>query len=255
MPAKESSAANATSVSTPSACSCAVTAASVSDNAGGIHLLSQISATHPRIIKPGLGLRNSVLLHERCFLAVEGETEQQSIPLLFRLSQGLSLQAAGIALWACENNEGALHLARYLVKHQRTVMLMIDADSRNNKLLKDERLRRAGLDLATQVSYVGEAQGRNELEELSTDEQWTVAANQHWPRPAPQTWSPDDFAAHRDGKRFSEGVFRMIRDQAQERSPSGKPDMLYSLTTTLQGAEDVPQQLREVFAQLQQLAH
>ncbi|MFK4599682.1 ATP-dependent nuclease [Streptomyces pristinaespiralis] len=98
-------------------------------------------------IAAALGLRNSVLLHERCFLAVEGETEQQSIPLLFRLSQGLSLQAAGIALWACDNNEGALHLASYLVKHERTVMLMIDADSRDNKLLKDARLRRAGLDL------------------------------------------------------------------------------------------------------------
>ncbi|WP_030855160.1 hypothetical protein [Streptomyces sp. NRRL S-475] len=61
-----------------------------------------------------MGLRNSVLLHERCFLAVEGPTEQQCVPLLFRLSQGLPLQAAGIALWACDNNEGALHLAGYL---------------------------------------------------------------------------------------------------------------------------------------------
>ncbi len=48
-------------------------------------------------IAAAVGLRNSVLLHERCFLAVEGPTEQQCVPLLFRLSQGLPLQAAGIA--------------------------------------------------------------------------------------------------------------------------------------------------------------
>ncbi|MFE6840046.1 ATP-dependent endonuclease, partial [Streptomyces sp. NPDC057705] len=220
----------------------------VDDSHDGIDFhLGQIAAA--------LGLRNSVLLHERCFLAVEGETEQQSIPLLFRLSQGLSLQAAGIALWACENNEGALHLARYLVKHQRTVMLMIDADSRDNKLLKDERLRRAGLDLEKQVSYIGEAQGYRELEELFTDEQWAAAANRHWPRSAGQNWSPDDFAVHRNGGKFSGKVLNMLKERAEHQSPGGKPDMVYKLTTTLRHAQDVPQQLRDAFEQLQRLAH
>ncbi|MFE5593330.1 ATP-dependent endonuclease [Streptomyces sp. NPDC056549] len=209
--------------------------------------LSQIAAS--------LGLRNSVLLHERCFLAVEGDTEQKSLPLLFRLSQNMSLQAAGIALWGCENNEGALHLASYLVKHQRTVMLMIDADSRTNKLFKDERLRRAGLDLEKHVSYVGEADGFNELEELFTDEQWAAAANTHWPRPAPQNWQADDFTAHRASKKFSARILDMIQTQARDNSPNGKPAMVYGLVSTLTTAQDVPRQLRDIFADLQELAH
>ncbi|MFD6343113.1 ATP-dependent endonuclease [Streptomyces roseolus] len=206
-------------------------------------------------IAASLGLRNSVLLHERCFLAVEGDTEQKSLPLLFRLAQNMSLQAAGIALWGCENNEGALHLASYLVKHQRTVMLMVDADSRTNKLFKTERLQRTGLDLEQQVSYVGEAEGYNELEELFSNEQWTAAANTLWPKPAPQTWHPDDFEAHRDGKKFSARVLDMIKKEAEDNSPNGKPAMVYGLATTLTIPEDVPRQLREIFAQLQQLAH
>ncbi|MFI1191250.1 ATP-dependent nuclease [Streptomyces californicus] len=206
-------------------------------------------------IAAALGLRNSVLLHERCFLAVEGETEQQCIPLLFRLSQRLSLQSAGIALWACENNEGALHLARYLVQRKRSVMLMIDADSRTNKLFKDEKLRKAGLDLDKQVAYVGEALGFNELEELFTDERWATAANQRWPRPAPLTWSAEDFTAHRGTKKFSARVLDMIKSEAAEASPNGKPAMLNGLVTTLTTPEDVPQQLRDVFKQLQELAH
>ncbi|MGW7473831.1 ATP-dependent nuclease [Streptomyces cyaneofuscatus] len=206
-------------------------------------------------IATALGLRNSVLLHERCFLAVEGETEQQCIPLLFRLSQKLSLQSAGIALWACENNEGALHLARYLVQRKRSVMLMIDADSRTNKLFKDERLRKAGLDLDKQVAYVGEALGFNELEELFTDERWAAAANLRWPRAAPRSWSAEDFAAHRRTKKFSARILDMIKREAAEASPNGKPAMLNGLVTTLTAPEDVPQQLREVFGQLQELAH
>ncbi|MFD4231357.1 ATP-dependent endonuclease [Streptomyces sp. NPDC058545] len=204
-------------------------------------------------IAAAVGLRNSVLLHERCFLAVEGPTEQQSVPVLFRLSQGLSLQAAGIALWACGNNEGALHLAGYLVKHHRTVMLMVDADSRINKHFKTEKLIKAGLDLAKQVSYVGEADGLNELEELFTDEQWAAAANVHWPRQPGNPWSAGDFAAHRGGK-FSTLILDMIKQQAQENSPNGKTDMVYSLVTTLTTAQDVPQQLRDIFTEVQKLA-
>jgi energy-coupling factor transporter ATP-binding protein EcfA2 len=204
-------------------------------------------------IAAALGLRNSVLLHERCFLAVEGDTEQQSVPVLFRLSQKISLQAAGIALWECENNEGALHLARYLIKHQRTVHLMVDADSRSNKLFATERLKRFGIDPATQVSYVGEADGFNELEELFDDQVWAATANRHWPR-SQTPWEPGDFAAHRSGK-FSSGILKMIKEGAAEKSPNGKPAMLYALTAGLQKPEDVPKQLRQVFAELQALAH
>ncbi|OEJ21644.1 hypothetical protein AS594_39700 [Streptomyces agglomeratus] len=210
---------------------------------------------HLAQIAASLGLRNSVLLHERCFLAVEGETEQRSVPLLFRLSQGMSLQAAGIALWGCENNEGALHLARYLVKHKRTVMLMIDADSRTNKLFRDERLRKAGLNLEKQVSYVGETLGFNELEELFTDEQWATAANTRWPRPYPETWSAADFTAHRGAKKFSERILHMIKQQADKNSPNGKPDMVYGLTTTLTVKEEIPRQLRDFFSHVQKMAH
>ncbi|MGW4034538.1 ATP-dependent nuclease [Streptomyces sp. NPDC004838] len=216
------------------------------DTHNGIDLhLGQVAAA--------VGLRNSVLLHERCFLAVEGPTEQQCVPLLFRLAQGLSLQAAGIALWACGNNEGALHLAGYLVKHGRTVHLMVDADSRTNKQFKEDRLIKIGLDPRTQISYVGEAENYNELEELFDDDLWAQTANTHWPRPQGETWSAQDFAAHRDGK-FSSGILTMIKERAGETSPNGKADMLYGLVSLLKNKDEVPSQLRKVFSEIQALA-
>ncbi|MGW4227606.1 ATP-dependent nuclease [Streptomyces bauhiniae] len=216
------------------------------DTHDGIDLhLGQVAAA--------VGLRNSVLLHERCFLAVEGPTEQQCVPLLFRLAQGLSLQAAGIALWACGNNEGALHLAGYLVKHGRTVHLMVDADSRTNKQFKEDRLIRIGLDPRTQISYVGEAENYNELEELFNDDLWAQTANTHWPRPPGQTWSAQDFAAHREAK-FSSAILAMIKERAVETSPNGKADMLYGLVSLLKHKDEVPPQLREVFREIQALA-
>lgn len=71
----------------------------------------------------------------------------------------------------------------------------------------------------------------------------------------PQAWHPDDFTAHRDGKKFSARILDMIKNDAEGNSPNGKPAMVYGLASTLTTPEDVPRQLREIFTHLQQLTH
>ncbi|MFB7983524.1 ATP-dependent nuclease [Streptomyces vinaceus] len=212
-------------------------------------------------IAAAVGLRNSVLLHERCF-PVEGETEQQAFPLLFRLCEGLSLQAAGIALWACFNNEGALHLARYLVKQGRTVMLVVDADSRNvNKsIFKAPKLTQFfGTGASRYVKFLGEPQDDdpqgemfNELEELFTDGVWARVANKIWPKDD-STWQPTDFAALRGQGKFSAEVQQMLQSGSGS-GPGGKPRMMSDLAMALDDPKDVPKQLRSVFKELRRVA-
>jgi len=206
---------------------------------------------HLREISASVGLRNTVLLHERCFLAVEGDTEQQCIPLLFRRSEGLSLQAAGVALWACGNNEGAFLLAQYLVKHGRAVLLMVDSDSDSLKLFKEDNLIRVfGKQKEKIVKLVGDEKVR-ELEALFSDETWASVANEKWP--CEGGWSPSDFAALRYEGKFSKAVEMKLRERS-EFGPSGKPEMMYHLASSLTRPEDVPAQLREIFSQLRELA-
>jgi putative ATP-dependent endonuclease of the OLD family len=211
-------------------------------------------------IAAALGLRNSVLLHERCFLAVEGETEQQAFPLLFRLCEGLSLQAAGVALWACFNNEGALHLARYLVERKRTVILVVDADSRNlpKSIFKPEKLQRHfGRNVSDYVKFVGEienpgAESVLELEALFTDDVWASVANKIWPKEE-GFWLPTDFHSHRIGNKFSRDVHEMILS-GSNKGPSGKPEMMYKLASALETPDQVPDQLRNIFSEVRNLA-
>jgi len=209
---------------------------------------------HLRKIAASLGLRNSVLLHERCFLAVEGETEQRALPLLFRLSEGLSLQSAGIALWGCFNNDGALHLARYLVQHGRTVMLMVDADSRERpkSIFTQSRLTEFfGSQVDDVVTMIGEPDGFRELEEVFDDNLWATAANDIWPRDLP--WTTEDFTQHRSARKFSEAVLEMVKT-GSEQGPTGKPQMMYELAAALTEPEQVPSQLRKAFSDLRILA-
>ncbi|MET8330069.1 AAA family ATPase [Streptomyces sp. NPDC005181] len=228
----------------------------------GAGLLGDDIDEHLGKIAAAVGLRNSVLLHERCFLAVEGETEQRAFPLLFRLCEGLSLQAAGIALWACFNNEGALHLARYLAKKGRTIMLVVDADSRSvsKGIFKTAKLTQFfGPHASRYVKFLGEpdpdAPGEdqfNELEEIFKDDVWARVANKIWAKNE-GTWSAADFAALRGQRKFSEAVKETLQTHSPD-GPGGKPEMMYELAMALDNPSDVPEQLRTVFAQLRTLA-
>lgn len=97
---------------------------------------------HLGAVAAALGLRNTVLLHERLFVGVEGISEQSAFPILFRLATGNHLESCGIALWACRNNEGATDFAKFPVEHERQVVFIIDSDSKSAKrnVFSDKKL-------------------------------------------------------------------------------------------------------------------
>lgn len=208
---------------------------------------------HLGAIAASVGLRNSVLLHERCFLAVEGPSEQQAFPLLFRLAEGMALQSAGIALWACGGNDGALNLAKYLVEHHRTVVLAIDADSASKKLFKEARLKDVfGARMNELVEFIGKDTGEQEFEATFVDEVWTKVANEIWPKQE-GAWSEIDFRNLRTEGKFSENVHLLLKE-GSESGPSGKASMMTELAAHLTDRADIPDTLLSLFRRLRKLA-
>ncbi len=201
---------------------------------------------HLGAVAAAVGLRNSVLLHERCFLAVEGDTERQSLPILFSLSEGLPLQAAGIALWSCGGNAGALRLAEYLHEHGRNVLLVLDADSaeQDAAFRRDNLTRRFGDDRVLVLE--------DEVEELFDDTTWAATANEAWPR-RDRHWSPEDFAALRGQRKFGDRVSSLLREHG-EGAPPRKSSLAAEVALRLRRPDDVPRELRAVFARLRRLA-
>lgn len=205
--------------------------------------------SHLGAIAASVGLRNTVLLHERLFVGVEGESEARALPVLFKLATGRHLESCGIAVWPCGNNEGARRFAEFLHKHGRNVVFLVDEDSKANSkhVFGPDKLRSVGLDPNRQCLYLGDP---NEIEEIFTDEQWAAAANASWVRTTGDCspWTPEEFRAHRGGK-YSKDILDMIRLESEE-APAGKPDMLVGLALNLKCAEDVPVDLREKFQRL-----
>lgn len=207
---------------------------------------------HLGAIAASVGLRNTVLLHERLFVGVEGDSEARALPVLFKLATGRHLESCGIAIWPCRNNEGARDFAKFLHDHGRNVAFLVDEDSKRNSkhVFSPSKLTSSGFDPDTQCLYVGYP---NEIEDTFTDTQWADAANKLWPHCEAETgraWLPGDFAVHREpGKKFSGGVLEMVRTYSVS-GPSGKPEMLVGLALSLSLPSDVPQDLREKFEHL-----
>lgn len=211
--------------------------------------------SHLGAIAASVGLRNTVLLHERLFVGVEGDSEARALPVLFKLATGRQLESCGIALWPCRNNEGALRFAEFLVSHGRQVVFLVDEDSRTGAkhIFNDEKLRAAGLDPNQHCLYIGDPM---EIEDVFSDEQWALTANTIWPRDGDgepsETWAAADFSAHR-GTKFSKGILEMIQ-RGSTRAPSGKPAMLGDLALDLQRPDQIPAALVDRFNELMKRA-
>jgi Overcoming lysogenization defect protein-like, TOPRIM domain len=204
-------------------------------------------------LSTAMGLRTSVLLHERCFLAVEGQTEEQTFPLLFRLAMGKPMQSAGIALISGNGNDGALKVTEFLIKHNRNVVFIVDADSATNtgcsKQFNLEKLRSNGVE-DRQVHFIG---APNELEELYSDNQWSETANATWPRQDGHPWTAGDIATLRGDGKFSDKLKKLIWMNARK-GPASKQEMNMKLVLRLCTPDEVPQQLREKFQAVARLA-
>jgi putative ATP-dependent endonuclease of OLD family len=188
-----------------------------------------------------MGLENSMMFHERCFLVVEGPSEMNALPLLFRLwhPDNVGLIDAGIRLLNGENNAGARHFAKFLNDNGRNIVFMLDSDSRANPpncLFTAESLERAGFDIECQAFFVG----TREFEDAFGDELWTRVGNAAWPPRDKPEWSSDDFATLRSQKgKFSDQLCGLFR--------ASKPEIAYQLAKTVSDRSDIPSEIQTCF--------
>ncbi|MGA5729078.1 ATP-dependent nuclease [Streptomyces seoulensis] len=202
---------------------------------------------HLSTIATTLGFRNSVLLHERFFVAVEGVSETSAFPILFRKHAGFPIQSAGICLWAGGSNEGALRFARFLKDHGRDVAFVVDKDSRTNQkhVFRDNKLKEHGFDLTTECLYLGSP---NEFEDLYTSDDWAETANALWkPNTERGPWVPEEIEELRAGK-FSSQLLALFKGGSPD-GPKSKEELMVGIAAHLP-KDRIPAALTTAFESL-----
>jgi len=209
---------------------------------------------HLGAIAASVGLRNTVLLHERLFVGVEGDTERAALPALYLSWRKRHLESAGIAIWNCGNNEGALAFAQFLNLHGRNVAFLVDSDSReNSKNFTPHALTKFGLDAEKHAIYIG---APNEFEDTFPDEVWAACASEKWPRMDARPWHASDFSALRSppARKFSDGVVKMFHEHF-EGAPVKKAQLAVELAHFMaEKSIPLPESIRLAFEELEKRA-
>ena len=204
-------------------------------------------------ISKNMGLRNSVMLHERCFLTIEGQTEIAALPVLFYKKYGMPLQSAGICLINGENNYGARMLVKFLNTNRRQVIFLVDTDAvttdSTSKIFTPASFQVDGIDESTQVHYIG----AKEFEDAFSDDLWARMAQTNYPKQSGILWSAVDFASLRVNPKFSKAVQGLIQMEANVEEPS-KLDLGFKLAQCI-NADEIPLAIIKCLEQANKLAN
>jgi predicted ATP-dependent endonuclease of OLD family len=185
-----------------------------------------------------MGLKNSIMLNERCFLAVEGETEIHSLPILFKKLRGFSLQAGGIRLINGEGCGGVRSLAKFLNNNRRNVIFLLDRDSKDNpnSVFTPDKLRADGFNIEEQVFFVG----TKEYEDAFSDEVYERAAATYWPKHDQSPWSRQEFSVLRTLDNFCDELVKLVRRNTH--TNMSKPEIGLSVAKAINTTE-IPKEI------------
>lgn len=184
----------------------------------------------------GLGLRNSVLLDERIFLVVEGETEEGAIPAMFPLATGRSLTSAGVTLLNTRGS-GSVRQIVDLVRREwgRRVILLADEDQR-------EKVEKWGESLflteGDDLFFIG----TKEFEDAFSDETWLAVLREQFALEDEEDWTLEEVQQARE-HRNGMGVGLVILVSRRRGARVTKPDLGFALGGMLDDVSLFPRAL------------
>lgn len=189
----------------------------------------------------GLGMRNSVLLSEKCFVVVEGPTEERALPILFKKMTGETLPGAGITLVNTDGVGSVRRLVEVLIRQlNRSVVVLVDGDARHSPgRINDAWLSEMQLTEGTSGFFVG----AKEFEDAFEDEVWLRVAKEWFQIDDGSSWQLSDFSyARADEHGMGQALENLFSRRL--RSRVSKPQIGEALARTVTD-DEIPEVIRK----------
>jgi len=158
-----------------------------------------------------LGITNSLMFYEDCFILVEGETEENALPLFYRILYGHSLLEDGINIINVRG-KGAFKEFLKLLSHNKQELSVFfmdndcsddDEDAMTEQVLKDCGFPNEFCE--ERIIMVGD----KEFEDLFSFSILAKAFNIKWPK-IDGEWREEDFSDIDTSKKFSNELKKLI---------------------------------------------
>jgi putative ATP-dependent endonuclease of OLD family len=167
-----------------------------------------------------LGITNSILFYEHCYIIIEGSTEENALPIFYHRLYGHSMIEDGIRLINIEGNGGKKGLLKLLGKNrQQLTIAFLDSDTKTNKDFDETGFARDRNN--DYLIYIGQ----KEFEDSFSDETICSCLNEVWPRIDNETWTSAHLSGIRSesNKKFSDGLMGLIYLNSESDISNTKP--------------------------------
>jgi hypothetical protein len=199
-----------------------------------------------------LGITNTVMFYERCFVLIEGETEEYALPIIYRNLFGRSLLEDGIRLINLKGNGATGEFLRLLGRNRQRLAIAFldrdtnDADRGQRAKLTTDAFQQSGFCdnfISERIIYVGQA----EFEDAFADNVLVRALQYGYPKDEGE-WHQDNIAAIRQENKFSDKIQKLVFHHATNASGKfGKPEFGKYLGRMCTCQADVPEEVMRLF--------
>jgi predicted ATPase len=204
-----------------------------------------------------IGLTNTAILYERGFLIVEGETEDNVLPILYRTLYGRSMTEDGLVIINLHTCSAWKAATKLLLKNRmKMTHFLLDSDCKEEDSsghISEDDLIAFGCSadfLTNQVTYIG----RKEFEDSFPVEVIVAALNEKFPREDGNLWNTAEIQILiEDEGKFSQELLHIVRRRSIKtlRSGATKPTIAVAIARKCAVA-DIPDEIKQALEALRQ---
>lgn len=205
-------------------------------------------------IGQSMGMSNISLFYDRAFLVVEGESEENALPILYQNLYNRTLAQDGIVLVNLHTNGAWKAMLKFLHQNRADMtILLLDQDStvaNGIGIITRDDLVDIGFPeafLETNCHYIG----NKEFEDAFETKDILSVLNAQWPRQDRTDWTLNDVDQFR-GKdnKFSEELKQYVRKNCRQelRNTARKPEIARELARHCTSKTQIPDAILEVFS-------
>lgn len=196
-----------------------------------------------------IGIQNSSMFFEKCFVLVEGESEQNFLPIVYKNIYGESMAENGITIINIKGNGSALDFLKLLIKNKEDrLLLMVDRDSTKinsrsiiNKLKNSIGEVEANKFFKCNVMFIG----KNEFEDCFSNEYIKMVLQKSKYKNCVKNLD-NDIQGLRRGK-FSDNLKNYInKNKDTDVEYITKPILGTLLAESIFNTQDLPEDLKQV---------
>ncbi len=203
-----------------------------------------------------LGITNTLMFYENCFILVEGETEENALPLFYRTIYGRSLLEDGINIINVKGKGAFKEFLRLLSRNkQELAVFFMDTDcaETNDDKMTKQVLRENGFPEETcgaRIILVGQ----QEFEDRFSPQVLVKAFNKRWPKPEGE-WVEDDIPEYDPDKKYSKLLSSSVHNLCKKTGERwSKPDLGLVLGRVCLESE-IPEKVKELFELAREVAN